>query len=301
MIIDEITLVFGLFSEEGPSRVMIDVGAHWGGSLIRFARAGWSVHAFEPDLDQRKVLVQNTVDLPQVRVDPRAVSNEGGRDVPFFKSPVSTGISGLLAFHPSHYPAGTVTTVTLADYLADANITDVDFLKIDCEGYDLFVLQGFPWDKIQPEAILCEFEDRKTVAAGYDFRTMADYLRDRDYRIIVSEWYPIVEYGRTHRWRRYALYPCELLDKNAWGNLIAVRSEENFKKLQYGANLSAAAEKSGGELIELISTAKYRRARANQKQTKFPVQPNTLTVRPRSAPTGDRCFLSNVSRLNIIG
>ena len=242
MIISEIDLVFGLFEGEHQSHVMIDVGAHWGGSLIKFARAGWSVHAFEPDPDQRRVLARNTADFPQVHIDPRAVSDVGGQEMTFYKSPVSTGISGMLAFHPSHYSSGTVTTVTLTEYLADVGIANVDFLKIDCEGYDLFVLQGFPWSKVQPAAIICEFEDRKTVAVGYNFHDMADYLRDCGYQIIVSEWYPIVEYGGTHRWRRYEPYPCDLLDKNAWGNLIAVHTEDNFKKLQYGANLSAFAE-----------------------------------------------------------
>ena len=242
MILDEIALIFYLFDGNSSSRVMVDVGAHWGSSLMRFARAGWSVYAFEPDPDQRAILVQNTAGFSQVRVDPRAVSNDGSRNVPFFKSPVSTGISGLLAFHPSHYQAGTVETVALTDCLAESGITYVDFLKIDCEGYDFFVLQGFPWDKTQPEVILCEFEDRKTVPIGFDYRAIANYLMERNYRIIVSEWYPVVEYGHTHRWRRYALYPCELLDREAWGNLIAVRGEENFNKLRYGADLSATAE-----------------------------------------------------------
>jgi hypothetical protein len=60
---------------------------------------------------------------------------------------------------------------------------------------------------------------------------MADFLSDHGYRVIVSEWYPISGYGREHRWRRYATYPCDLTDASGWGNLIASNDDELFAEI----------------------------------------------------------------------
>jgi hypothetical protein len=51
---------------------------------------------------------------------------------------------------------------------------------------------------------------------------MAEFLVARGYAVFTSEWYPVLEYGRQHRWRSVQPYPVELQDSGAWGNLIAV-------------------------------------------------------------------------------
>ena len=58
---------------------------------------------------------------------------------------------------------------------------------------------------------------------GYDFHDLATYLQDQGYELIVSEWFPMVEYGMKHKWRQFENYPCELKDQKAWGNIIAVK------------------------------------------------------------------------------
>jgi hypothetical protein len=128
------------------------------------------------------------------------------------------------------------SSVTLAVALEQHKIEQVHFLKIDAEGSDLFVLQGFPWDWIKPDVVVCEFEDDKTDALGYRFRDLADYLVSQGYEILVSEWYPIKRYGTSHRWRRFVSYPCDLVDPHAWGNLIAVRSGDELARLRSLAN-----------------------------------------------------------------
>jgi hypothetical protein len=75
---------------------------------------------------------------------------------------------------------------------------------------------------MKPSVVLCEFEDRKTLPLGHTYHDIANYLRGWGYEVIVSEWYPIAEYGQTHRWRRAVRYPVDL-DPYAWGNLLAVR------------------------------------------------------------------------------
>src|SRR3546814_16090030 len=102
-----------------------------------------------------------TCALP-ICLDNRAVSDQVRSGQVFYRSDQSTGISGLSAFHPSHVSKQVVDTTTLSDVLADADIDGVDFLKVDTEGHDLFVLKGIPWERFRPDVIACEFEDARS-------------------------------------------------------------------------------------------------------------------------------------------
>lgn len=223
---DETDAVAGLFSGVLTGRTMIDVGAHHGTALAPFLDRQWQVFAFEPDEKNRAKLLERLAQHPErerVTLDTRCVSNRSQQGVPFYRSEQSTGISGLSAFHTSHALAQSVDLVSLDAYFTDRALPPVDFLKIDTEGHDLFVLQGFPWSRTQPAVIECEFEDAKTVPLGYSFHDLAGFLVSKGYTVYASEWHPIVRYGIRHQWHRLCRYPCELADARAWGNLLAFR------------------------------------------------------------------------------
>lgn len=228
---DESHIAFALLNRDHKPGVMIDVGAHYGGALQKFANARWQVYAFEPDSANRAHLEGSFGGTPNVSIDPRAVSDQERAHVSLYRSEESTGISGLSAFHPTHRQSETVDITTLSRFVEDHDIEHVDFLKIDTEGFDLFVLKGFPWQRLQPRLILCEFEDRKTLSLGYNYHDLAGYLLAEGYRVLVSEWYPIKRYGIPHRWRRFRPYPVELADPQAWGNLLAVSNAPDHQRL----------------------------------------------------------------------
>jgi FkbM family methyltransferase len=223
VLLEEVEIIYDLLKDYKSSKVMIDVGAHFGNSLEPFAEEGWDVFGFEPDPKNREMLLDLCTKYHNVSVDTRAVSDKNQKNLSFFTSDVSTGISSLSAFHESHKESASVDTVTLEVFAGDNNIQEVAFLKIDTEGHDLFVLKGINWEIMWPDVILCEFEDRKTKPLGYDFHDLAKYLQDKGYDLMISEWYPMVEYGRQHKWRQFSSYPCELQDQKAWGNIIAVK------------------------------------------------------------------------------
>ncbi|MFC1481902.1 FkbM family methyltransferase [Candidatus Neomarinimicrobiota bacterium] len=230
---NEVLIAYRLLKNNSGSQVMIDVGAHFGGSLVRFAEDGWKVHAFEPSDKNRLTLEQRTKHQNNVIIETRALSDRSKDNVSFFESAVSAGISGLSAFHPGHVETQRISTITLRDYCAENNVTAIEFLKVDTEGFDLMVLKGTPWDDIAPRLIVCEFEDNKTVPLGYTYHDMALFLKAKGYRVMVSEWYPIIEYGAAHDWRCFNEYPTELAGGSlAWGNLIATRDESDFQKLK---------------------------------------------------------------------
>ena len=159
---DETQLAAQLLAETPSDAVMVDIGAHHGSSLAPFLKRGWKVFAFEPDPKNRAQLEKRFGAHPLLTIDARAVSDSSIGYVPFYASEESTGISSLSAFTEGHRQACLVSTTTLAEIVAEQNLSQIDFLKIDTEGYDLMALKGVPWDRIQPKLIVCEFEDRKT-------------------------------------------------------------------------------------------------------------------------------------------
>jgi FkbM family methyltransferase len=219
--IEENDLVYDVLCARHTAGTMVDVGAHFGGTVAPFVASGWRVLAFEPDSANRRKLEEQFGRSSNITIDRRAIADFPRKNVPFFRSAISTGISGLSSFDKSHVAAGEVETTTLALALKETGIGAVDYLKIDTEGYDLFVLRSHPWHLITPRMILCEFEDKKTVPLGYTFHDLAQYLQSKGYVVIVSEWFPIKRYGTPGEWRRFGRYPCKLKNRRAWGNLIA--------------------------------------------------------------------------------
>lgn len=220
---NEVDAVYRALGKDRANRgYMIDVGGHYGESFKDFAAQGWYVDCFEPNPEHHAAIQSIISTLQgQVRLFPQAVSDVKGEKLTLYVSELSSGISSLHPFHSSHRKGAIVETIRLRDHLSERGITKVDFLKIDTEGFDFFVLKGIDWTLVKPEIIVCEFEDRKTRGLGYSYKDMAYYLVERGYEVIVSEWHPIKEYGKTHNWHRYTKFPSELSVEQAWGNLIA--------------------------------------------------------------------------------
>ncbi|MBI1392426.1 MAG: FkbM family methyltransferase [Alphaproteobacteria bacterium] len=248
---DECAFVYAAIDAGARPGVMIDVGAHHGGSLKRFAAAGWTVHAFEPDPANREALLRATQGGPgRVSVSASAVAAEEAASAPFFRSDVSTGISSLGRFHESHAAAGDVPVTTLNRLIEDEKLDAIDFLKIDVEGFEWDVLQGLDFDRVRPRAILAEFEDRKTANRGVTAARLAGFLIDHGYEVWASEWWPVVEYGRTHSWRRLRRWPCETAP-DGWGNLLAFIKppcpdaiEDGFSLAVAGGSFGLSAERA---------------------------------------------------------
>lgn len=221
--VEEVASVYEILRNKVRARdgVMIDVGGHFGESLREFALDGWRVFTFEPDPENRKVLEKRYRRLHNVFIDTRGLSDHPSSNAAFYRSDVSSGISGLSSFHESHVQACEIELTTLSRFAHEMNVDVVDFLKIDTEGFDFLVLKGFPWERVKPKAIVCEFEDSKTEQLGYTYRDMGDFLIEKGFTVLLSEWFPIERYGVSHRWRELKDYPCQLADSKGWGNFVA--------------------------------------------------------------------------------
>lgn len=231
--VDETAVVAHMLADRtGRDHVMLDVGAHFGTSAAYFDKLGWSIHCFEPDPSNREKLLARFGASENVIIDPRAVSDVAATGVSFFTSEESTGISGLHSFRDTHVETAKVDVTTLEEITRVRGITKVDFLKIDVEGFDLSVLRGVPWDRLQPDVIEAEFEDAKTLKMGHGYADICDFLVQRGYTVYLSEWHPIIRYGQGHDWNRIFRYPGALATPDAWGNLLAFRDDPGLKAVR---------------------------------------------------------------------
>ena len=203
--------------------VLVDVGANFGTVTKRFLGMGWSAVAYEPDPVNREHFIRAVGPNPRLQLSPAAVSDTAAETMSLFSSPVSMGISTLSPFHESHEPTALVPVVTLAEDLHARGLRNVDFLKVDIEGFDFFALKGFDWN-YAPQYVLYEFEDRKTIPLGHTLAASSAYVADLGYHLIYSVWEPIVEYGTQHRWRGFFSSPPPDIGE-CWGNVMCFRDE----------------------------------------------------------------------------
>ncbi len=220
--LDEIRFIWELIKKGETKKSMVDVGAHHGTSFARFLNQGWRVLAFEPDSTNRKLIELTFGKHAQLEVSCKAAYREDGQELEFYTSEVSTGISSLNPFHASHVAAQKVETVTLNTALTEQSFGEIGFLKVDVEGHEMDVLEGFDLSLWSPDVIMLEYEDRKSQKLGYTTIDLITKLAGQGYSVFLSEFHPVIEYGQSHDWRCLKEHPCELSSEN-WGNIIAFK------------------------------------------------------------------------------
>jgi len=130
------------------SRVAIDIGAHIGTNAIRYAKHFDTVHAFEPVY--YGLLEANTKHLENVVVHPFAASDKVGALI-MRKSRRNSGATvvktkankHLLGKTTGSYKRWSQEDISVSCVTVDSFcLTDVDFIKMDTEGYVLAILRG---------------------------------------------------------------------------------------------------------------------------------------------------------------
>ena len=207
--------------------VMLDVGAHVGGSARPFAELGWQVYCFEPEAANYDELTTSMAGFPKVTCLPFGVSEEDSENVPFYVSERHWGIHSLRPFHSTHGQAREIKTTRLDTFLRENSIGRVDFLKIDIEGADYLALQGMDFDVFRPAIVMTEFMDSRTESAfGYSYHDMVRYMADRDYQCLVFEYGAVGEYarkdtrGRGPRPEFLGVHRYPLAHTPIWGNMV---------------------------------------------------------------------------------
>jgi FkbM family methyltransferase len=146
---------------DGRPLHMVDVGACHGVMAAPLLAGGWTATLFEPDPDARAILAQNVSKYgPRCCISGSAVSNLSAREIEFHKASTQ-GLSGLGASpFDSTAEIIKVPCVRLADFYAENAVVDVDFLKVDAEGFDFDVLDSHDFSLRLPRLVLVEYGTR---------------------------------------------------------------------------------------------------------------------------------------------
>lgn len=118
-------------------RAAVDVGAHCGLWSMHLVELFSIVHAFEPVQAHRDCFQKNVpFGLDRAPLYAVALGEEVGT-IRIETAPTSSGDSRVAGAAKSGQP-GAVPLRRLDEY----ELQDVDFMKLDCEGYELFALRG---------------------------------------------------------------------------------------------------------------------------------------------------------------
>ena len=129
--------------EQLPQPTVLDIGANIGNHTLAFATRAHAVHAFEPIPHLYAVLSDNVQQnaLANVRTHNIALSDHAGSAT---INMVNAGNYGASSFD-KRTEGTTPVEVTLATgdaFVMAHDITRVDFVKIDVEAHEVFVLRG---------------------------------------------------------------------------------------------------------------------------------------------------------------
>lgn len=153
-------------------RTAVDVGAHVGLWSYNLAHMFNLVEAFEPVAAHRECFEANMVAIPNVRLTPCALGDKEGM-VSIRTEPTSSGDSRVDG--PGDIPMKMLDSFHLAN---------VDLLKIDCEGTELFVLRGA--EELlarQKPVVVVEQKPGHAQKYGLGERDAIPYLESLGYRV----------------------------------------------------------------------------------------------------------------------
>ncbi len=184
-----------LFSFIKPGDTVLDIGANMGETGLNFAKrvgAEGRVIGFEPDKDNFRRLTEN-VHLNQF--ENFHLVNKGLGDVPggfLIKmnetEPGNAGSKRIIGTSKSDSAEDMkVEIIRLDDFIGEAQIDKIDFIKMDVEGYEMNVLLGGKKviSKFKPKMFL-ELHDHKLIEQGYSGNQLLELLNDMGYKDITN-------------------------------------------------------------------------------------------------------------------
>jgi len=157
-------------------RTAVDVGGHVGFWSVQLAVKFAEVHAFEPMEEFRQCFVRNLVERQNVYLYPVALGDRTGR-VSIAYDPADSG---------GTHVAEDGNRAAVMRRLDEFAFRDVDFVKLDCEGYEEHALRGAEETLVRWWPVVCVEQKQHKLAANYGISgtPAVDYLKGLGYRLL---------------------------------------------------------------------------------------------------------------------
>ena len=171
---------------------IVDIGAHKGFFSIysdKHSGNNATIHALEPEPSNFEQLIANVKLNGCSKVTPVniGVSDKTGEEKLHLGKSVNHSIVESYNNHAgTNSNTITISTITLSDFIKDNEISKIDFLKIDCEGFEykiLFNTPGHVFDIIS--TISLEFHDLNSDV--YNINKLVKHLVKHGYQIVRYE------------------------------------------------------------------------------------------------------------------
>jgi len=168
------------------SHVCIDVGSNIGITSIWMAKNSEQVYSFEPEKENMLRFVENVQvnAVKNIELIPKAISNKNGH----------AELNILESY--GHHSLGKVTTskfirteivetTTLDLFCKENDISRIDFLKVDVEGFELEVFEGAKNLLKKKQINLIAFEVSKVILDELDksFESILELFNNLDYSV----------------------------------------------------------------------------------------------------------------------
>ncbi len=174
---------FSLMS--GDNNVIIDLGANVGYYTLKLSQKNKNckIIAVEPDPNTFKILSKNCKlnNLENVTLHNIAISEENG-NVKLFKSETHSGTSSILSKSDSKNESILIKSLTLDNFLGNS-YKKIDWLKIDVEGSELFVLKGASNTLKITSKIIIELHEEILNQNNQSSKEIIDILTNNNFKI----------------------------------------------------------------------------------------------------------------------
>lgn len=201
---EEFECIFKLFLT--PPKLIIDIGGNIGDytSEIRAKDFDVEIHVFEPSSSNIRKLVDRFISDTKIKVIPYAVSDAAASCVLYTNS-IGSGLASLTKRQLDHHNISMeiteeIQSICFVDYWRNSlGGRPIDFVKIDVEGHELKVLQGFGEAIHHTYIIQFEFGGTQIDSRTF-FRDFWNFFNQNDFTLFRMcpepyRLYPILRYS----------------------------------------------------------------------------------------------------------
>jgi FkbM family methyltransferase len=182
-----------------PNSVFVDVGSNYGFHTLSLSKYCKHIHSFDPQLVM--------VNLLKLSIEQNNMKNITVRNCALGDTQQSSNITPVDYNHPSiHMGEVGIVREEIGDdkiqieTLDSFNLGTIDFIKIDVQGYEKFVIDGAKEtiEKYKP-IIIIEVEHHQLQKFGYDAVNLFEQLRSLNYEIYHLDYHYPSDFACVHK------------------------------------------------------------------------------------------------------